>query len=255
MNVSSASSSIKSTQDKDVAKKNPPPPLAIDKAFKRISSSDTQIYMEKHGRGETLQDGDLVTVHYEGWLAKDYTKFDSSRDKRKPFEFELGKGNVIQGWDKSLKGIRVGSKIQIKIPAEEAYGDSGFKAAGVPAKADLIFKIEILDMERTEVKLDADALRKKMIEEARLKRRKMEYRQLAEQKIVKNGKVQELEEQPLTEAEKKMIERVNAGQNRNKIPDWVNPKLKTRLEGGTENFVSEQALEKMNRKSRRITSA
>ena len=90
----------------------------------------------------------------------------------KPFEFELGKGKVIPGWDHSLKDIKVGSKIQIKIPAKEAYGASGFQAAGVPADADLIFKIEVLDIERPEVKLDPETIRQKMIEEAKLKKKK-----------------------------------------------------------------------------------
>ena len=81
MNISSASS-ITSLQKKEEPKKNPLPLLAIDNAFKKLSSG-TQMYIEKYGRGEPLQDGDVVTVHYEGWLAKDYTKFDSSRDKRK----------------------------------------------------------------------------------------------------------------------------------------------------------------------------
>ena len=258
MNVSSAASASSSASlKKKEEKKNPPPPLAIDNAFK-TSSTGVKVYVEQYGRGEKLQEGDIVKVHYDGWLAKDYTKFDSSRDKRQVFEFELGKGSVIKGWDSSLQGIKVGSKLQLKIPAKEAYGSRGFPGAGVPKNADLIFKVEILDMERPEVPLDPDALRKKTIEEARLKRKKMESRRLSEMQIVKNGKVQELEEQPLTEIEKKMIERVNSNPNRGnvvKVPRWVNPKLQEKLDGGTKNFLSQKTLDNIENKSRKITSA
>jgi len=70
--------------------------------------------------------------------------FDSSRAKLRPFEFDLGKGSVIDGWDIALDGVRQGTKLQIKIPARLAYGNLGASANGIPPNADLIFKVEIL---------------------------------------------------------------------------------------------------------------
>jgi len=70
--------------------------------------------------------------------------FDSSRTKRRPFEFDLGKGNVITGWDEALKGVREGTKLQIIVPAKLAYGRQGVSSMGIPPNADLIFKIEVI---------------------------------------------------------------------------------------------------------------
>lgn len=70
--------------------------------------------------------------------------FDSSRAKRRPFEFDLGKGSVIDGWDLALKDVREGTKLQIKIPARLAYGSQGASSMGIPPNANLIFKVEVL---------------------------------------------------------------------------------------------------------------
>ena len=126
-----------------IKKINKRPQLAIDKAFKP-GKSGMEIYVERPGHGEKTKDGSHVKVHYEGWLASDFTLFDSSRAKRKPFEFDLGKGSLIKGWEISLQGLRQGTKLQIKIPSELAYGTQGVPSMGIPPNADLIFKIEIL---------------------------------------------------------------------------------------------------------------
>ena len=102
-----------------IKKINKRPQLAIDKAFKP-GKSGMEIYVERPGHGEKTKDGSHVKVHYEGWLASDFTLFDSSRAKRKPFEFDLGKGSLIKGWEISLQGLRQGTKLQIKIPSELA---------------------------------------------------------------------------------------------------------------------------------------
>ena len=135
-----ATSTAAQQQGKKIDKK---PQLALDVAFK-TGSSGIQIYTERPGHGKKSEDGSNIKVHYEGWLAKDFTMFDSSRAKLRPFEFDLGKGSVIDGWEIALDGVRQGTKLQIKIPARLAYGNLGASSNGIPPNADLIFKVEVL---------------------------------------------------------------------------------------------------------------
>ena len=135
--------SISSANQQQTPKINKRPQLALDAAFKRTGSG-VEIYIERHGHGKKSVEGSQLKVHYEGWLAEDYKMFDSSRAKRHPFEFELGKGTVIAGWDIALKDVRQGTKMQIKIPAKLAYGSQGVSSMGIPQNADLIFKVEVL---------------------------------------------------------------------------------------------------------------
>ena len=135
--------STSSANQQQPSKINKRPQLALDAAFKR-SGSGLEIYIERHGHGKKSVEGSQLKVHYEGWLAEDYKMFDSSRTKRRPFEFELGKGTVIAGWDIALKDVRQGTKMQIKIPAKLAYGSQGVSSMGIPQNADLIFKVEVL---------------------------------------------------------------------------------------------------------------
>ena len=135
--------STSSANQQQTTKINKRPQLALDAAFKRTGSG-VEIYIERHGHGKKSVEGSQLKVHYEGWLAEDYKMFDSSRAKRRPFEFELGKGTVIAGWDIALKDVRQGTKMQIKIPAKLAYGSQGVSSMGIPQNADLIFKVEVL---------------------------------------------------------------------------------------------------------------
>ena len=135
--------STSSANQQQTTKINKRPQLALDAAFKRTGSG-VEIYIERHGHGKKSVEGSQLKVHYEGWLADDYKMFDSSRAKRRPFEFELGKGTVIAGWDIALKDVRQGTKMQIKIPARLAYGSQGVSSMGIPQNADLIFKVEVL---------------------------------------------------------------------------------------------------------------
>jgi len=98
------------------------------------------------GSGDEAKAGQQVTVHYTGWL---YTngvkgaKFDSSKDRRDPFEFDLGRGHVIKGWDEGVQGMKVGGTRVLVIPPELGYGARG--AGGViPPNATLMFEVELL---------------------------------------------------------------------------------------------------------------
>src|SRR5262249_29169565 len=96
----------------------------------------------KEGTGTAAARGDAVEVHYTGWLT-DGTKFDSSKDRGRPFAFTLGAGQVIKGWDQGVQGMKVGGVRKLTIPAELAYGARG--AAGViPPNAELTFEVELL---------------------------------------------------------------------------------------------------------------
>lgn len=99
------------------------------------------------GTGEEATAGQYVTVHYTGWLqnadGSAGKKFDSSKDRNDPFQFPLGAGNVIKGWDQGVQGMKVGGVRKLIIPASLGYGARG--AGGViPPNATLIFEVELL---------------------------------------------------------------------------------------------------------------
>lgn len=94
------------------------------------------------GTGPEAVSGKIISVHYTGTLT-DGTKFDSSVDRNEPFEFTLGAGQVIQGWDQGFNGMKVGGKRKLVIPASLGYGAQG--AGGViPPNATLVFEVELL---------------------------------------------------------------------------------------------------------------
>ncbi|RUM94876.1 MAG: FKBP-type peptidyl-prolyl cis-trans isomerase [Thiothrix sp.] len=96
------------------------------------------------GEGAMAEKGQTVVVHYTGWL-EDGTKFDSSLDRNTPFDFSLGAGQVIKGWEEGVVGMQVGGKRKLTIPSELGYGSRG--AGGViPANATLIFEVELLEV-------------------------------------------------------------------------------------------------------------
>jgi FKBP-type peptidyl-prolyl cis-trans isomerase FkpA len=117
-----------------------------DSGITELQKNDT-----KQGTGAEARRGQSVRVHYTGWLYepsaadKKGKKFDSSRDRNDPFEFRLGGGEVIPGWDEGVAGMKVGGTRTLTIPPQMAYGRSG--AGGViPPNATLVFDIELLDV-------------------------------------------------------------------------------------------------------------
>ncbi|HLK39624.1 MAG TPA: FKBP-type peptidyl-prolyl cis-trans isomerase [Polyangiaceae bacterium] len=98
----------------------------------------------KVGTGAEAKTGDRVTVHYVGTLT-DGSKFDSSRDRGEGFRFRLGKGEVIQGWDQGVAGMRVGELRKLTIPAQMGYGARGYPPV-IPPNATLVFEVELLSV-------------------------------------------------------------------------------------------------------------
>jgi FKBP-type peptidyl-prolyl cis-trans isomerase len=98
----------------------------------------------KVGKGPEAKSGDTVSVHYTGTLL-DGTKFDSSRDRGDPFEFALGAGQVIKGWDLGVAGMKKGGKRKLTIPGDLAYGKAG-SPPKIPPDATLVFDIELLEI-------------------------------------------------------------------------------------------------------------
>jgi FKBP-type peptidyl-prolyl cis-trans isomerase len=101
------------------------------------------------GTGETAKAGDGVSVHYTGWLfygGERGKKFDSSKDRGDPFEFSLGAGQVIKGWDEGVQGMKVGGTRLLTIPPNLGYGTRGAGGA-IPPNATLIFEVELLGIE------------------------------------------------------------------------------------------------------------
>ncbi len=94
------------------------------------------------GDGAAAKAGDRVTVHYTGWLT-DGSKFDSSKDRNDPFEFNLGAGEVIRGWDEGVQGMQVGGIRKLTIPASLGYGSRG-AGRDIPPNATLVFEVELL---------------------------------------------------------------------------------------------------------------
>ncbi len=106
------------------------------------TDSGLQYWDIRVGTGEVAKDGDHVKVHYTGWLTTG-KKFDSSVDAHHPFDFTLGKGEVIKGWDEGITGMKVGGKRQLRIPPELAYGTNGYPPLIAP-NATLIFDVQLL---------------------------------------------------------------------------------------------------------------
>jgi len=120
-------------------------PIATGSAKPIMEVDELIIQDEKVGTGDTAVAGKKVTVNYVGTLT-DGTKFDSSYDRGTPFSFNLGAGEVIQGWDQGVAGMMVGGKRKLTIPSSLGYGPQGIPGA-IPGGATLIFEVELLSVE------------------------------------------------------------------------------------------------------------
>jgi len=110
----------------------------------RMTDSGLKIDDLTTGDGAEAKAGQMVTVHYTGWLTNG-SKFDSSKDRNDPFRFKLGAGQVIRGWDEGVAGMKIGGKRKLTIPPQLGYGARG--AGGViPPNATLVFEVELLDV-------------------------------------------------------------------------------------------------------------
>jgi len=121
----------------------------IDKQGKDMSSvtTDSGLIIEDIvvGEGAVAEAGQQVSVHYTGWLL-DGTKFDSSKDRNDPFDFGLGRRQVIAGWDEGVQGMKIGGTRKLTIPSQLGYGARG--AGGlIPPNATLVFEVELLGID------------------------------------------------------------------------------------------------------------
>jgi FKBP-type peptidyl-prolyl cis-trans isomerase len=107
------------------------------------TDSGLQYWDIRMGNGETAKEGSHVRVHYTGWLTNG-KKFDSSVDAHQPFDFTIGNGEVIKGWEEGVSGMRVGGKRQLRIPPSLGYGANGTPDGTIPPNATLIFDVQLL---------------------------------------------------------------------------------------------------------------
>ncbi|MFA5933476.1 MAG: FKBP-type peptidyl-prolyl cis-trans isomerase [Microgenomates group bacterium] len=110
-----------------------------------MSTNKLKIEDIKIGKGEEVKGGDYISIHYLGTL-EDGTKFDSSYDRGAPFQTRIGVGQVIEGWDMGVIGMKKGGKRKLTIPSELAYGEAGAGAI-IPPNATLIFEVELMGIE------------------------------------------------------------------------------------------------------------
>ena len=116
-------------------------PMANNQTSPTPEPGDLQMEVLQEGAGNGAQNGDKVFVHYTGTFM-DGTKFDSSLDRGEPFDFILGAGNVIQGWDLGVLGMKAGEKRTLVVPPEKGYGPNDYN--GIPGGSTLIFDVELV---------------------------------------------------------------------------------------------------------------
>jgi len=148
---------LESVKKADTAKVNEAPKLKLEpqKLGEKVKIKEPEWVTNESGlkwrdwvvgEGDEAKKGNKVSVHYTGWLWEDGkkgTKFDSSHDRAQAFEFPLGYGRVIKGWDEGVAGMKIGGTRELLIPANLGYGDRGAGKV-IPPGATLLFKVELL---------------------------------------------------------------------------------------------------------------
>ena len=123
-------------------------PVAQAASEVTLTASGLKIIDNKIGSGVSPKIGQTCVMHYTGWLYVNGAKgkkFDSSRDRGEPFEFAIGQGKVIPGWDEGIETMKVGGKRTLIIPPQLGYGAAG-AGASIPPNSTLIFDVELLDV-------------------------------------------------------------------------------------------------------------
>lgn len=118
--------------------------MAMQKTPTGLGYEDTQV-----GTGSSPAKGQTCVMHYTGWLytdGKKGKKFDSSVDRGEPFEFQIGVGQVIKGWDEGVMSMKIGGKRTLVIPPDLGYGARGVGGGLIPGGATLLFEVELLDL-------------------------------------------------------------------------------------------------------------
>jgi FKBP-type peptidyl-prolyl cis-trans isomerase FkpA len=118
--------------------------LGIDTAAMTTTPTGLKLQDVTVGQGAEATPGKVAVVHYTGWLT-DGKKFDSSRDRGEPFDFPVGAGQVIAGWDQGVAGMKVGGRRKLVIPSELGYGARGAPPV-IPPDATLVFDVELLEV-------------------------------------------------------------------------------------------------------------
>lgn len=122
----------------------PTPPKPVVK-FPGTAPTELVVTDLKEGTGEAAKTGDSITLHYVGVLSTDGTEFDNSYDRGEPFTFTIGSGQVIEGWDQGMVGVKAGGQRQLDIPAALAYGDQD-RGDVIKAGSALTFVVDIVSI-------------------------------------------------------------------------------------------------------------
>lgn len=130
------------TKESQAAKPAPAPKAAKPEPAPVVTPSGLKYWDLKVGTGTEAVKGKTVSVHYTGWLTNG-KKFDSSVDAGHPYDFRIGAGSVIKGWEEGVAGMKVGGKRKLEIPPALAYGQQGYPGI-IPPNSTLIFELELL---------------------------------------------------------------------------------------------------------------